>query len=64
MINVIGTRVSFGKVIIRTICRLIPFEVLSFFDDRPVGLHDSFSNTRLLNNNARQRMLCGRKWGV
>ncbi|MFH1713384.1 MAG: RDD family protein [Candidatus Jacksonbacteria bacterium] len=34
----------------RTIFRYIPFEFLSFFDKYPVGWHDSWSNTRVIND--------------
>ena len=41
-----GSRLTFKAVLIRSLCRLIPFEPLSFFGDRnPVGWHDKFSKT-------------------
>jgi uncharacterized RDD family membrane protein YckC len=49
--NINGDRVNLGNVLIRTICRVIPFEPLSYLSENPVGLHDTFSNTRVLNKN-------------
>lgn len=47
-----GGKASFGQVVGRTFCRLIPFEIFSFllFDDksRPVFWHDSFPKTRVV----------------
>lgn len=40
-----GGQINFGNVITRTICRFIPFELLSYLSKNPVGFHDSLSNT-------------------
>jgi uncharacterized RDD family membrane protein YckC len=36
-------------IIIRTLCRFIPFEAFSFLGKEPVGWHDSISKTRVIN---------------
>jgi uncharacterized RDD family membrane protein YckC len=36
---------EFSQILIRTVCRFIPFEALSFISANPNGWHDSFSNT-------------------
>lgn len=40
-----GTAPSVGQVIGRTLCRLIPFEMFSFFGKPTRGWHDRFSET-------------------
>ena len=41
-----GTKPTPKNIIIRTFCRYIPFDPLTFLDpDKPVGWHDSFSRT-------------------
>lgn len=39
-----------GRVLGRTLVRMVPFEVFSFLggDGRPVGWHDSWSGTRVV----------------
>jgi uncharacterized RDD family membrane protein YckC len=52
-----GTRVvdseggppSFGQIVGRSFARLVPFEQFSFFDNPPVGWHDRWSGTRVVN---------------
>lgn len=44
-INNVGERPHFGKIILRTFCRFIPFEAFSFFKSDVIGWHDSASNT-------------------
>ena len=41
-----GKRPGFGTILLRTVCRIIPFEAISFFGDR--GWHDSLSRTYVL----------------
>lgn len=41
-----GNKPSFGTVLIRTLCRFIPFDAISFFGVR--GWHDSLSRTYIL----------------
>lgn len=40
-----GNKASLGNTLIRTLCRLIPFEAFSFFGPKTIGWHDSLSNT-------------------
>ena len=42
-----GRKPSFGTVIKRSLCRIIPFDGLSFLGDR--GWHDSISDTYVVN---------------
>ena len=42
-----GERPSFGTIFKRTLCRLIPFDALSFLGNR--GWHDSISDTYVAN---------------
>lgn len=44
-----GTQPSDMSILLRTLCRLIPLEFLSFLGRPPVGLHDSFSKTRVVD---------------
>jgi uncharacterized RDD family membrane protein YckC len=50
VVSVNGQTPSFSQVIIRTLCRLIPFEAFSFLGESPVGWHDQFSNTRVVKS--------------
>ncbi len=45
-----GSKPTFIICLLRTIYRFIPFEVFSFFFQRPIGWHDSFSNTMVINS--------------
>src|SRR5262249_6809201 len=40
-----GLKPDIGDCLIRTVCRLIPFEWVSFLSRRPIGWHDSISGT-------------------
>ena len=42
-----GSKPPFGKIVVRTLCRFIPFEPFSFFGER--GWHDSISDTRVVS---------------
>jgi uncharacterized RDD family membrane protein YckC len=42
-----GNKISFKNALIRSLCRLIPFEGLSFFGER--GWHDTITETRVVN---------------
>lgn len=44
-----GTRPAFGAIFLRTLCRFIPFDALSFLEPNPVGWHDKFSKTMVVN---------------
>ena len=43
-----GELPSAGTVVIRTLCRMIPFEAFSFFGSTPRGWHDKLSKTRVV----------------
>lgn len=45
-----GTKPAFGAIILRSICRFIPFDIFSFFGSNPVGWHDSLSKTRVVDD--------------
>ena len=44
-----GEKPTANAVLIRSLCRLIPFEVFSFFGTPCVGWHDSLSKTYVVN---------------
>lgn len=50
-----GSPPGFGRILLRTLCRFIPFEPFSFLGGRgrPVGFHDSISKTRVIFVRAR-----------
>ena len=52
-----GAPLTTGNVLIRSLCRYIPFEQFSFLGSRTIGWHDSISKTRVIDENllARQR---------
>ncbi len=50
VVTVYGLKPSFMTIVGRTLCRFIPFEQFSFFGDDPIGWHDKFSNTRVVDN--------------
>ncbi len=45
-----GRRPSLRAVLLRTVCRFIPFEALSFLRAAPVGWHDQLSSTRVVHD--------------
>jgi len=44
-----GTNPQISDILIRTLCRLIPFDFLSFLGDSGRGWHDSISNTYVVD---------------
>lgn len=44
-----GSPPHLSDILIRTLCRLIPFEQFSFLDDRGKGWHDSLSKTYVID---------------
>lgn len=46
-----GLRPDFGTIFIRTLCRLIPFNALSFLGENGKGWHDSISKTYVVDIN-------------
>ncbi len=49
VVNANGTRPDSMRIFIRTLCRLIPLEFITFFGRRPVGLHDGLSKTLVVD---------------
>ena len=45
VLNLSDEKPSAGRIFIRTLCRFIPFDALSYLSSRPVGWHDSISKT-------------------
>lgn len=50
VINVDGSDIGLGKAILRTLCRFIPFDHLSFFDEQRTGWHDRFTKTIVIDD--------------
>jgi uncharacterized RDD family membrane protein YckC len=40
-----GDKIKFRDAFIRSICRLIPFDAISFLGNNPIGWHDSIAKT-------------------
>ncbi len=50
VLNADGSTLSAKRALYRTLCRLIPFDALSFLDgDRPRGWHDTISKTIVIS---------------
>lgn len=43
-----GEKPDFGTILLRSVCRYIPFEAFSFLGSDPIGWHDSISKTRVV----------------
>lgn len=43
-----GYKASFGRIVLRNICRFIPFEAFSYLFGSPIGWHDLLSKTRVV----------------
>ena len=54
VVTTVGSRPNFGKIIARTLARLVPFEALSFLGRSRRGWHDVWSNTRVVRNRKRR----------
>lgn len=48
VVTVTGEKPEVSAIILRTLCRLIPFEQFSFLGNSAVGWHDSLSKTRVV----------------
>lgn len=48
VVNEQGEKPSFSQIVIRTLCRLIPFEAFSFLGEKAIGWHDTISKTRVV----------------
>lgn len=40
-----GSKPSIDEIILRTLSRIVPFEPFSFFGDKPIGWHDEWTDT-------------------
>ncbi|MEY2629140.1 MAG: hypothetical protein RLZZ469_35 [Bacteroidota bacterium] len=49
VVDVYGEKPSANAILIRSLCRMIPFEVFSFFGTPCIGWHDSLSKTYVVN---------------
>lgn len=49
VVNEKGEKPSFKAILLRTICRFIPFEYFSYLGDDNSGLHDSISKTKVID---------------
>ncbi|TXE16287.1 RDD family protein [Psychroserpens burtonensis] len=45
-----GSKPTFNEILVRTLCRIIPFEQFSFLGDVGKGWHDSISKTYVVDN--------------
>lgn len=43
-----GEKPDFGTIVVRSMCRYIPFNQFSFLSSKETGWHDKFSNTRVV----------------
>jgi hypothetical protein len=43
-----GKKPGAVAILIRTLCRFIPFECFSFLNNQPIGWHDTLSNTYVI----------------
>lgn len=61
VVTLSGGHPSFMQVLGRTLCRFVPFEPFSFFSsNRPIGWHDRWSNTRVVDKYTQNRMRSSR----
>lgn len=44
-----GSKPTFNEILVRTLCRVIPFEALSFLGEDGKGWHDSISKTYIVD---------------
>jgi uncharacterized RDD family membrane protein YckC len=49
VVDVNGNKPAFGVVLLRSLCRFIPFEALSFLGSDVSGWHDTISKTTVVN---------------
>lgn len=50
IIDADGGKITIIAIILRTAARLIPLEIFTFRTKHPIGLHDNFSNTVVVND--------------
>ena len=51
VVNDEGTKASLKQIVIRTLIRLIPLDWISYFRSKPIGWHDSISDTLVVERN-------------
>ena len=44
-----GAKAAIGQILLRTLCRFVPFDALSFLGRGTRGYHDKWSKTRVIN---------------
>lgn len=49
VVNYKGETPDFGTILLRTLCRFIPFEPFSFLGSDASGWHDTLSKTKVIN---------------
>ncbi|NOU62298.1 RDD family protein [Marinifilum caeruleilacunae] len=49
IIRLDNKKVNFIDILLRTLCRFIPLEQLSFLSEKPIGWHDRISETRVVS---------------
>ncbi|MCC6727172.1 MAG: RDD family protein [Saprospiraceae bacterium] len=50
VVDINGQAPDFSSVLIRSLSRLVPFEALSFLGKDPIGWHDKWSKTRVVED--------------
>lgn len=55
VVTATGVRPSFVIILLRTLCRMIPLESISFLSWYPVGWHDKFSGTVVIDETGKAR---------
>lgn len=50
VVNEDGSKPTASTIALRTLCRLIPFDFVSFFSSNPRGWHDKLSKTIVIND--------------
>lgn len=48
IIRLDNKKLNFIDILLRTLCRFIPLEQLSFLSEKPIGWHDRISETRIV----------------
>ncbi|WP_462319563.1 hypothetical protein [Marinilabilia sp.] len=51
MVTETGESPGFRTILIRSLCRFIPFDALSFLGGEESGWHDRISGTRVISRN-------------
>jgi uncharacterized RDD family membrane protein YckC len=57
-VTIAGQKPGFEQIVLRTLARCVPLEPLSFLGDQPVGWHDRWSGTRVVQ--VRPAVVAGR----